>query len=135
MPRFFVFRLEEVVNISMISTLSEFLVAQSAPPADGVGALFNMLIPFVLIFVIFYFLVVMPQKKQQKKLQEMLGSLQKGDRVITTSGIFGRVTEVRADSFKIEIAPKVVVSVQKSAVISRVAEENDSGETTETKNS
>ena len=135
MPRFFVFRLEEMVNISMISTLSEFLVVQSAPPADGVGALFNMLIPFVLIFVIFYFLVVMPQKKQQKKLQEMLGSLQKGDRVITTSGIFGRVTEVRADSFKIEIAPKVVVSVQKSAVISRVAEENDSGETTETKNS
>ncbi|HNT29228.1 MAG TPA: preprotein translocase subunit YajC [bacterium] len=97
------------------------------------GAIFNMLVPFVLIFVIFYFLVVMPQKKQQKKLQEMLGSLQKGDRVITSSGIFGRVTEVRNDSFKIEIAPKVVVSVQKSAVISRVAEDVDPGEGTETK--
>jgi len=125
--------LEEAVNISMISRLSDLLVVQSAPPADGVGAIFNMLVPFVLIFVIFYFLVVMPQKKQQKKLQEMLGSLQKGDRVITSSGIFGRVTEVRNDSFKIEIAPKVVVSVQKSAVISRVAEDVDPGEATETK--
>jgi len=122
-----------MVNTSMISRLSDLLVVQSAPPADGVGAIFNMLVPFVLIFVIFYFLVVMPQKKQQKKLQEMLGSLQKGDRVITSSGIFGRVTEVRNDSFKIEIAPKVVVSVQKSAVISRVAEDVDPGEGTETK--
>lgn len=133
MPRFFVFYLEEEVNNSVISTLSEFLISQSTPPPNGIGAIFNMLIPFVLIFVIFYFLVVMPQKKQQKKLQEMLSSLQKGDRVITSSGIFGRVTEVRNDSFKLEIAPKVVVSVQKSAVISKVAEENDILEGTETK--
>ncbi len=107
----------------MISTLSDLLVTQAAPQPGGMMAIFNMLIPFVLIFVIFYFLVVMPQKKQQKKLQEMLNALQKGDQVLTSAGLYGRIVEVKTHSFKLEIAPKVVVSVQKSAVVSKVQDE------------
>jgi len=111
------------VNTSIFSSTSQALWAQAAQQQGGALAIFNMLIPFVLIFVIFYFLVVMPQKKQQKKHQEMLSAIQKGDRVLTSSGIFGRIVEVKPTLFKVEVAPKVIVSFQKGAVTSKVQEE------------
>ncbi len=111
------------MNSSIISSTFEALSGQAAPQSGGALAIINMLLPFIIIFVIFYFLVIMPQKKQQKKHQEMLNALQKGDRVLTSSGFFGRIVEVKPTLFKIEVAPKVIVSLQKSAVVSKVQEE------------
>ncbi len=119
------------MNSSVISATFEALCGQAAPQSGGAIAIINMLLPFIIIFVIFYFLVIMPQKKQQKKHQEMLNALQKGDRVLTSSGLFGRIVEVKPTLFKVEVAPKVVVSLQKSAVVSKVQEEE--GESTENK--
>ncbi len=116
------------MNSSVISSTFEVLSGQAAAQPGGVIAFVNMLLPFVIIFVIFYFLVIMPQKKQQKKHQEMLNALQKGDRVLTSSGLFGRIVEVKPTFFKVEISPKVVVSLQKSAVVSKVQEEESGGE-------
>lgn len=111
------------MNTSVLSSTFQSLWGQAAPPQSGFLAFVNMLIPFILIFVIFYLLVILPQKKQQKKHQEMLNALQKGDRVLTSAGFFGRIVEVKPTLFKVEVAPKVVVSLQKNAVVSKVQEE------------
>ena len=74
-------------------------------------------LPFILIFGIFYQLLIMPMRRRQKKHQELLGKLTKGDRVITNGGIFGTVVEVEGDKLTIRIAePKVDIQVARSAV-------------------
>lgn len=73
-------------------------------------------LPFLLIFGIFYLLLIMPMRKRQKKHQELLGKLTKGDRVITTGGIFGTVIEAEGDVLTIRIADNVKIQVARSAV-------------------
>jgi preprotein translocase subunit YajC len=73
-------------------------------------------LPFLLIFGIFYLLLIMPMRKRQKKHQELLGKLAKGDRVITTGGIFGTVVEAEGDVLTLRIADNVKIQVARSAV-------------------
>jgi preprotein translocase subunit YajC len=74
-------------------------------------------LPFILIFGIFYLLLIMPMRKRQKKHQELLGKLTKGDRVITNGGIFGTVVGIEDDKLTLRIAePKVDIQVARSAV-------------------
>ena len=74
-------------------------------------------LPFILIFGIFYLLLIMPMRRRQKKHQELLGKLTKGDRVITNGGIFGTVVEVADDKLTLRIAePRVDIQVARSAV-------------------
>ncbi len=74
-------------------------------------------LPFILIFGIFYLLLIMPMRRRQKKHQELLGKLTKGDRVITNGGIFGTVVEVEDDKLTLRIAePRVDIQVARSAV-------------------
>ena len=73
-------------------------------------------LPFLLIFGIFYLLLIMPMRKRQKKHQELLSKLTKGDRVITTGGIFGTVVEAENDVLTIRIAENVKIQVARSAV-------------------
>lgn len=73
-------------------------------------------LPFLLIFGIFYLLLIMPMRKRQKKHQELLGKLTKGDRVITTGGIFGTVVESEGDVLTIRIADNVKIQVARSGV-------------------
>ncbi len=65
------------------------------------------LLPFVLVFVIFYLLIIMPQRKKQKKHLEMVDNLKPGDRIITTAGIFGTVMGVQKDRIELKIAANV----------------------------
>jgi preprotein translocase subunit YajC len=78
------------------------------------------LIPFALIFVIFYFLLIAPQRKQQKETERMLAALKKGDRVVTSGGLHGTIVDFReADrTVVVEIAQNVRVTVSRSAVTS-----------------
>jgi preprotein translocase subunit YajC len=74
-------------------------------------------LPFLVIFGIFYLLLIMPMRKRQKKHQELLSKLTKGDRVITNGGIFGTVIEVDADVLTLRIGePKLDIKVARSAV-------------------
>jgi len=74
-------------------------------------------LPFLLIFGIFYLLLIMPMRRRQKKHQELLSKLTKGDRVITNGGIFGTVVDVEDDKLTLRIAePKVDIQVARSAV-------------------
>jgi preprotein translocase subunit YajC len=71
---------------------------------EGEGSPFSMLVPMALIFMIFYFLLIRPQQKRQKEQEALLKSIEKGDHVVTSGGLHGKVTGVADDTLTIEIA-------------------------------
>jgi preprotein translocase subunit YajC len=79
--------------------------------------------PFLLIFVVFYLLLIRPQQKRQRELQETIKALQPGDRVITSGGIIGTITAVRDQSLVIRSADKSILEVTRSAIAGLQAEE------------
>ncbi|NGN93837.1 preprotein translocase subunit YajC [Nocardioides sp. KC13] len=96
-------------------------------------------LPFIVIIVLFYFLLIRPQQKRAKEARELQLNLQPGDRVMLTSGLFGTVTEVEetTTNIKVEIADGVVVQVVRQAVAQKVTEapavesDEETGEKTE----
>jgi preprotein translocase subunit YajC len=72
--------------------------------------------PLLIIFVIFYLLIFMPMKKRQKKVEQMITALKNGDRVITSSGIYGVVAGVKDKTFVLKIADQVKIEVAKNAI-------------------
>lgn len=91
--------------------------AQQAPASSTSSFLINLL-PILAIVVIFYFLLILPQNKQKKKHEEMIKSLDKGDEVITTSGIFGTVVGVKEDSITIKVDDNTTIRILKGAIAS-----------------
>ncbi len=81
-------------------------------------------LPIILLFVVFYFVLIRPQQKQQKKRQEMLNSLQKGDRVVTIGGIHGVIKEIKEDVMTIRIADNVNIKMSRQG-IDRVKSEDE----------
>ena len=75
------------------------------------------LIFLLLIIVVFYFFMIRPQMKKQKEATNFRNSLQKGDKVSTTGGIYGKINDVKETTVSLEIADNVVVKVDKAAVI------------------
>lgn len=104
--------------------------AMGAPPQgeQGGGApafLFQML-PLILIFVIFYFLLIRPQQKKQKLQREMIEALKKGDKVVTTSGIYGTIEYLSQSTVTLRVADDVKIKVSRSAIAGlRSASEED----------
>lgn len=80
------------------------------------------ILPFVFIFGIFYFLVIMPQKKQKQQLQEMIAALKINDEVVTSGGIIGKIKEVKETSYIIQSAEKSFLEIGKSAVVGKKPE-------------
>ena len=85
-----------------------------AAQQDGGGM--SMIIMLVLMFAVFYFFMIRPQQKQQKKLKQAREAMAKGDTVVTQGGIYGKIREVREDSFIIEIDKDVKIRVSKGCV-------------------
>ena len=83
--------------------------------AQGASGLVQFL-PFALILGIFYFLILLPMKRRQKKVQEFQDTLKVGDKVVTTSGIYGQITRLNEKSVQIQIADKVRIEVARAAV-------------------
>ena len=83
--------------------------AMGAPPEGGSPWL--QLVPFALVLGIFYFIILLPMKRKQQKVQEFLDSLKVGDRVITTGGIYGQITRLGEQSVQLQIADKVRIEV------------------------
>jgi len=80
---------------------------------------FGFLLPFVLIFAIFYFLIILPQKRQRQQLSEMIAGLKINDEVVTNGGVIGKIKEVRETSFIILSAEKTLIEIGKSAVVGK----------------
>lgn len=76
------------------------------------------MIPVVAIFVIFYFLLIRPQQKQQKDLEQMLKNLKSGDKILTTGGLYGTITGFKADDLEVQFSQTVRLTVARSAVAS-----------------
>jgi len=102
----------------MIATMSSAagLLAMAAP-ADQAMSPWVQLIPFALVLAIFYFVILLPMKRRQKKVQEFLDGLKIGDKVVTTGGIFGSITKVTEQSIQLQIAPNVRVDISRAAVV------------------
>ncbi len=94
---------------------------------QGAGG-FSSLIPIVLMFVIFYFLLIRPQQKKTKDHREMINRLNKGDRIITSGGLHGRITAVSDTTMTVEIADKVRVKIARGNVAQIVQSSSQSQE-------
>ncbi|RLB43776.1 MAG: preprotein translocase subunit YajC [Deltaproteobacteria bacterium] len=90
----------------------------------GQGGAFGAFIPLILMFAIFYFLLIRPQQKKSKQHREMIASLKKGDRVVSTGGLHGVITGISDDVVTMEIAPKVRVKVSRSSIAGRIGRES-----------
>jgi preprotein translocase subunit YajC len=81
------------------------------------------ILPFLLIFGVFYFLIIMPQRKRQQQLQATIAALKAGDKIITTGGIIAKIAEVRDTSFLIRTADKSILEISRAAVAGMHGEE------------
>src|SRR5262252_11059449 len=100
--------------MSSMTSFAGSLYAMGATP-DG-GSPWLQFVPFVLVLAIFYFIILLPMRKKQQKVQEFLESLKVGDKIITTGGIYGQVTRLSGDTVQLQIADKVRIEVSKAAV-------------------
>src|SRR5437762_2700358 len=91
-----------------------YFIAMAAP-GQSAGGLWQFL-PFALILGIFYFLILMPMQKRQKKVQEFQSTLSVGDRIVTTGGIYGHVTKLNEKTVQIQIADKVRIEIARAAI-------------------
>ena len=92
----------------------------------GGGSILGALAPFLLIFGVFYFLIIVPQRRRQKALQEMIAALKAGDRIVTTGGIIATVTAVRERSLLVRTADKSILEVTRASVAGLHGEEEKS---------
>jgi len=95
-------------------------LAQEAAGAGGATGIVMQLLPLILIFVVFYFLLIRPQQKKMKDHREMLTQLKRNDRVVTAGGIVATITKVKegSDEIEAEIAPNVRVSLVRGTITS-----------------
>ena len=96
--------------------MNRFTFLQAAAPAAQ-GSSWSMWIMLALIFVVMWFFMIRPQRKQQKELQNFRDSLKKGDKVVTIGGIYGTVAEIKEDSVLIEVDSNVKIRVSKQALV------------------
>ena len=84
--------------------------------ASGSSGQIMAFLPLILLFAVFYFLLIRPQQKRAKTHKQFIENLKKGDRVVTSGGMYGTITGVTDDSVTVEVAEKVRVKVLKSAI-------------------
>jgi preprotein translocase subunit YajC len=110
------------VALSALGSIAVVLGQCDQQQEGGSGGLLGLW-PIVLIFVIFYFLLIRPQQKKQKDHQKMLESVKKGDRVVTSGGVYGVVVGVKDNVVVLKIAENVKVEFAKSAITHILARE------------
>jgi len=92
------------------------VLAMATPPNQGASP-WVQLIPFVLVLGIFYFVILLPMKRRQKKVDAFLSGLKIGDRIVTSGGLYGSVAKLGDDSVQVQIAANVRVEVARTAIV------------------
>jgi preprotein translocase subunit YajC len=120
--RVFFFQINQHAMSKMSSLFSTAeIFAQTAAPGPQPGSpAWMQILPMVLLFAAMYFLMIAPQRKKQKEHDRMLKSLESGDEVVTTGGIFGVITNVKEDRFVVRVADNTKIEVGKAFVQSVV---------------
>ena len=93
--------------------------------ASGGGNMLISLIPFLLVFVLFYFMLIRPQQLRQKKAKGMLEALKKGDKVVTSSGVWGTVTNLGKQTVTLQIGDNTKVKIQRDCISRIRADEEE----------
>jgi preprotein translocase subunit YajC len=104
------------LNMNVLS----FLPLMSGQEGQGGGA--AQLVTLVLIIVVFYVFLIMPQRKQQKALKKFREGMQKGDRVVTTGGIYGKIADIQDKTITLDVGNNVHFKVDKSSVVQEAGE-------------
>jgi preprotein translocase subunit YajC len=94
--------------------VSELVLAMAAP-ADA-GPVWLQFVPFLAIFAIFYFIVLLPMKRRQRRIGDFQSGLKVGDRVVTTGGIYGQIAKLNDRTVQLQVAEKVRIEVARSAI-------------------
>ncbi|MGE4518791.1 MAG: preprotein translocase subunit YajC [Desulfobacteraceae bacterium] len=105
------------------------MISEVYAMADGAGAGgaqggLGAFVPLIIMFVIFYFLLIRPQQKKAKQHREMIGNLKKGDRVITSGGLYGTISSLDDTSVTLEVAEQVKIKLVRGNIVSVVNKEN-----------
>ena len=98
-------------------SVTDSLVLAMGTPPQGAPSPFLQFIPFLLILGIFYFVILLPMKRKQAKVQDFLAALKVGDRVITSGGIYGSIKRCSEQTLQLEIANNVRIEVSRAAIV------------------
>jgi len=109
-----------VLFLTVLPSQLALLMQASSQPGG-----FALFLPLILIMVIFYFLMIMPAQRRQKKVAEMLKDLKTGDKVITNGGIYGTIAGLEPDAVQLRIAEQVKIKVSRSAIAGLQTEEKE----------
>ncbi|RLC25541.1 MAG: preprotein translocase subunit YajC [Deltaproteobacteria bacterium] len=93
-----------------------FAMGQGGAAGGGQPGGFTAFIPLIIMFAIFYFLLIRPQQKKSKQHREMISALKKGDRVVTSGGIHGRITSADDNTVTVEIADRVRIKINRGNI-------------------
>ena len=107
-----------IVEVGVMCSGTLLLLAQASAQHSGI----TLFLPLILIMVIFYFLMIMPAQRRQKKVAEMLRNLKTGDKVITNGGIYGTIVGLDDDSVQLRIAEQVKIKLSRAAIAGLQAE-------------
>ena len=102
--------------MSRVVSEAGFVLALGTPPNQAASP-WVQLIPFALVLANFYFIILLPMKRRQKKVQDFLAALKVGDRVVTSGGIFGSITKMSEQSVQLQIAQNVRVEIARNAIV------------------
>lgn len=95
-----------------------FFLQTDVPAGDvaASGGLVGLLMPFLIVGVLFYFMIIRPQQKQQKERKAMIDALKKGDRIVTVGGIYGELVALKEDYVTLKVADKVEIKVSRNGI-------------------
>lgn len=116
-----------------INTISSTTEVMDEP--DAVQSGFTSLVPFILIFVVMYFLLIRPQEKKRRELEQLVSTAKKGDKIITNSGMFGKITKLNDSegTVMIEVASGVEIEILKSSISDIPSQRDNKKDATEAK--
>ncbi len=107
---------ETTVLVDAPGYASGLVVAMGTPP-QGAPSPWVQFIPFILILAIFYFIILLPMRRRQQKVQTFLSALKVGDRIVTSGGLYGSITKLGEQSVQLQIANNVRVEVSRAAIV------------------
>ncbi|MFC1853119.1 preprotein translocase subunit YajC [candidate division CSSED10-310 bacterium] len=113
----------EWLNTTLLISLA--MMGQQGSQQSQQGGGISFFLPMIVIFAIFYFLLIRPQSKKQKEHQEVLNTLKKGDRILTTGGIYGTIVNIKDQIVQVKIADKVKIQISRSAISGLVPEDQE----------
>ena len=105
-----------VLGFGLWDAGSPWLLAMGTP-SQGAPSAWVQLMPFVLVVGIFYFVILLPMKRRQQKVQTFLAALKVGDPIVTSGGLYGAITRLNDQSVQIQVADKVRVEISRNAVV------------------